>query len=138
MERQVGILKRSMVSVLRANQSLTYPELEALFDSVANLTNPRPLGVRNLSQEEIRSITPNDLLLGRNKVHVKPFERFGDNDNIDRRMEVIKEMEDSWWSLWYKQVFPSLVPYRRWKTEHRNPRVGDVVLVQLLVKGWKR
>ena len=28
-----------------------------------------------------------------------------------------------------QQVFPALIPYRKWKVEYRNPLVGDVVLV---------
>jgi hypothetical protein len=42
---------------------------------------------------------------------------------------VIEEMENLWWEQWRKQVFPSLIPYKKWKVEHRNPRIGDIVLV---------
>ena len=124
-------------SVLSSNRDLTYPELEALFYSAANLANQRPLAVRAFSQEDFRSITPNDLLLGRNRLPLGTQSAFGDDDNLPRRMEVIKEMEELWWSLWIKQVFPSLVPYRRWKTSHRNPCVGDVVLVHYASKVGK-
>ncbi|MCP3680184.1 MAG: hypothetical protein GY782_08035 [Gammaproteobacteria bacterium] len=136
-ERQVGVLKKSLASVLDQHSDLTYPELEALFDSAANLVNQRPLSVRVFTQEDFRSITPNDLLLGRNRLPLGSNSAFGDNDNLPRRMEVIKKMEESWWSLWIKQVFPSLIPYRKWKTEHRNPKVGDVVLVHYQSKVGK-
>ena len=91
-ERQVGVLKRSMMSVLQARKDLSYPELETLFASVANLTNQRPLGVRLFNEDEYRSITPNDLLLGRNKLLLDPNSGFGDNDNLPRRFEVIKDL----------------------------------------------
>ena len=44
-KRQVGVLKKSKASVLNTHSDLTYPELEALFDSAANLVNQRPLAV---------------------------------------------------------------------------------------------
>ena len=117
-ERQVGVLKKSLASVLDQHSDLTYPELEALFDSAANLVNQRPLSVRVFTQEDFRSITPNDLLLGRNRLPLGSNSAFGDNDNLPRRMEVIKKMEESWWSLWIKQVFPSLIPYRKCKKQN--------------------
>ena len=39
------------------------------------------------------------------------------------------EVEDLWWKQWYVQVFPSLVPFKKWRKEERNIRVGDIVLV---------
>ena len=50
---------------------------------------------------------------------------------------MIKKLEELWWSQWMRQVFPSLVPFRKWKSEHRNPCVGDVVLVQYSSKVGK-
>ena len=112
-ERQVQVLKRSMQSVLGSRQDLTYPEIETLFASAANLANNRPLAVRTFKEDEIRSITPNDLLLGRTRNHIHGDSGFGDDDNMPCRLEVIKELEDLWWKMWVKQVFPSLVPFRK-------------------------
>ena len=118
------------MSVLDANKDLSYPELETLFSSAANLVNQRPLGVRNFKEDDIRSITPNDLLLGRNR---QPFHSevvYGDADNLPLRLEIIQELQDHWLKLWVIQVFPSLVPFRRWKIQYRNPQVNNIVLVQ--------
>ena len=128
-EHQVASVKRSMSKVLGAHQDLNYAELDTLFASTANIVNQRPLAVRTFSQDEIRSITPNDLLLGRNKLPVQPSEIYGENDNINLRLTYIRELEKLWWDEWLKQVFPSLVPYNKWRTEFRNPQVGDIVLV---------
>ena len=129
-ERQVGVLKRSMMSVLETQKDLSYTELETLFSSTANMANQRPLAVRNFTEDDVRSITPNDLLLARNRLPFNAVLVYGDNDNLPKRLDVILELEEVWWSLWLKQVFPSLVPFRRCKFEHRNPCVGDVVLVK--------
>ena len=128
-ERQVATMKRTMSSVLETNQSLNYAELDTLFASAANVVNQRPLAVRSFSQDDFCSITPNDLLLGRNRLAVQPTQQYGDCDNIGLRLELIEEMEKLWWDQWIKQVFPALVPFRKWKTEYRNLQFADVVLV---------
>ena len=62
-ERQVALIKRTMSSVLQTHSNLNYAELDTLFASAANTINQRPLAVRTFSQDDYRSITPNDLLL---------------------------------------------------------------------------
>ena len=32
--------------------------------------------------------------------------------------------------MWYSQVFPSLVPFKKWRREQRNLREGDIVMVK--------
>ena len=39
------------------------------------------------------------------------------------------EIETAWLQQWIVQVLPNLVPYRRWKFEHRSPQPGDIVLI---------
>ena len=65
---------------------------------------------------------------------MKRGQTHGDNDNIPLRLQFIEDLETLWWQQWLKEVFPSLLPYRRWKTEFRNIQVGDVVLVQYASK----
>ena len=54
---------------------------------------------------------------------------YGNNDSVTRRQEVMAEIEELWWRQWIVQAFPHLVPFRRWKHEHRNLEAGDIVLV---------
>ena len=41
----------------------------------------------------------------------------------------MRELETLWWNQWIKQALPYLAPFKRWRTEHRPVRVGDIVLV---------
>ena len=104
LERQVAVLKRTLGSVLTSNEGLTFPEVQALFASSVNITNQRPLAVRNFSQDDFRSITPNDLLLGRNRLPLNPDSNWGHNDNIPLRIQTIKDLEKLWWDQWLQQV----------------------------------
>ena len=58
-----------------------------------------------------------------------PGAQFSREDSITKRQEVLKELEETWWNQWIVQALPHLVPYKRWKTEHRSLQVGDVVMV---------
>ena len=41
----------------------------------------------------------------------------------------MQELEQTWWDQWHVQVFPHLVPFRKWKQEFRSIKVGDIVHV---------
>ena len=133
-ERQIGSLKKTLETTLENSPNLNIIELDTLFSSAANIVNQRPLAVQSFGQEDERCITPNDLLLGRNRVGVVIGDKYAENDNVPLRLQFIEELETLWWQQWLRQVFPSLVPYKRWKTEHRNVRIGDVVLVKYASK----
>jgi hypothetical protein len=95
---------------------------------VANIVNQRPIAIRSFTEEDIHAITPNDLLLQRSKNTV-PGVVYGTDDSITKRQEAMRELEEMWWNQWIVQALPHLVPYKRWKTEHRSLCVGDIVLV---------
>ena len=102
--------------------------MDTLFSSVANTVNQRPIAVRNFTEEDLHAITPNDLLLGRTR-NLVPGAQFSKEDSITKRQEVLRELEETWWNQWVVQAFPHLVPYKRWKVEHRSLRIGDIVMV---------
>ena len=54
---------------------------------------------------------------------------YSTDESVTRRQEAIQELEQMWWNQWVVQALPHLVPYRRWKTEHRSLRINDIVLV---------
>ena len=110
--------------------NLNFAELDMFFSQAANIVNPRPLAVESFKEDDLRFITPNDLLLGRNKVPFQCGPVYGDSDNIPQRLQFLTNLQQCWWEQWIKQVLPSLVPYRKWKTELRNVAVGDVVFVK--------
>ena len=133
-ERQVGCLKKTLFNTLEASQCLTIAELDTLLSTAAFIVNQRPLSAQSFSQDDYRSITPNDLLLGRSRVVVSPGNLYGDNDSIPLRLQFLDDLETLWWRQWLREVFPALVPYKKWKTSHRNLQIGDIVLVQYASK----
>ena len=127
-EAAVKLVKSTLALTMASQSTLNYAELDTLFSSVANIVNQRPIAIRSFTEEDIHAITPNDLLLQRSKNTV-PGVVYGTDDSITKRQEAMRELEDMWWNQWIVQALPHLVPYKRWKTEHRSLCVGDIVLV---------
>ena len=139
-EAGVKVLKSTLEFTLASQSTLTYAELDTLFSSVANIINQRPIAAKTFTDEDFYAITPNDLLLQRTKNSV-PGVAYSTDESITRRQETMREIEQAWWDQWLTQVFPNLVPFKRWKIEHRNIQPKDIVLVlyeRKVVKGSYR
>lgn len=128
-ERLIGSLKQTLSNAVQKGSLLNYAELETVFHSVANVVNSRPLAVRTFGQDDYRSITVNDLFLGRSQ-NTTPGISYTENNNVSNRLEIMKELEDSLRSEWIKNVFPNLVPFKKWKKEFRDIQVGDIVFYE--------
>ena len=68
------------------------------------------------------------MLLGRASPQASqgPFE---ETKNPRRRVEFVQKIVESFWRRWTRDVFPLLVPRRKWNVERRNVQVDDVVIV---------
>ena len=136
-EAAVKSMKRSLRH-LNPGDDLTFAEVSCLLARAANQVNERPLGVRHHQKgsPDLCVITPNLLLQGTRTCaaqdHSEEFDTY--MSGLTLRLGYIEQCYQDWWHLWLTQVWPSLVPFRRWKTEHRNISVGDIVLVRYASK----
>ena len=100
---------------------------------VANTINDRPLGIRQFggAEGDLLPITPNLLLHTRTETGNIIDDRYEESpDKYTKRMKFMEEVLDFWWSMWYSQVFSSLVPFKKWKRIEENVSVGDIVMVR--------
>ena len=51
--------------------------------------------------------------------------------NLTKRQRFVTELEETWWRLWYTQVFDTLFPRGKWKYVQNNLKPGDICL-----KAW--
>eukprot|EP00057_Strongylocentrotus_purpuratus_P008606 XP_011663080.1 PREDICTED: uncharacterized protein LOC100889075 [Strongylocentrotus purpuratus] len=109
-------------------QVLTPLELYTCFLEVANLVNERPIGRVGNDPDDGGYLCPNDLLLGRSSSKV-PHGPFRETRNPRHRVEFVQQIVNSFWKSWNRDVFPLLVPRRKWNTERRNVRVGDIAML---------
>ena len=129
-ESMVKSTKKCLEKALTEYVSITYGELVTLLAGITYTINCRPIGVKGSTdlQDEIQPITPNMLLIGRSDNDSKR-PSFDQQFSLPKRSAYVKNLLDTWWSLWIKQVWPHLIPCKKWKNEKRNLKVGDICLL---------
>ena len=125
-ERMVGLVKETLQRQLGGNEALDYAQLDTLFAVVARIVNDRPLGIQLLDEGDFSPITCNDLLLKRSP---RSGWKSGEEVSPVGLLYAQEHLVRAWWDEWFQRVFPSLLPYQKWKVAHRNVRTGDIVLV---------
>ena len=126
-EALVKSCKKSL-KIAIGEQLLTPFELYTCLYEVANLVNQRPIGRIPTDPDDGAYLCPNDMLLGRATPEV-PQGPFKDTRNPRRRVEFVQKIVDSFWKHWTRDVFPALVPRKKWHVEKRNVQVNDIVTV---------
>lgn len=126
-EALVKTCKRALKKAV-GSQILTPFELYTILLEVANLVNQRPIGRIPNDPDDGSYICPNDILLGRASTEI-PQGPFKGTNNPRHRVEFVQKIIDSFWKRWNRDVFPSLVPRKKWQVEKRNVRPDDIVVV---------
>jgi hypothetical protein len=107
---------------------LTPFELYTCLLEMANLVNQRSIGRPPNDPDDGYYLCPNDMPLGRASLQV-PQGPFQETKNPRKRVEFIQKIVESFWRRWTRDVFPLLVPRRKWNAERRNVQVDDIVIV---------
>merc|ERR1711867_50793 len=114
---------------------LNYAELGTPLAKVANIVNDRPIGVKNISEDELVPLTVNQLLLGQTSSTPPPDSQLPKEDFRAAGM-YLHNLTQMWWKLWMEQGFPTLLPYYRYKDTKRHEilQVDDVCLIKYETK----
>ena len=118
---------KKALKIAIGKQVLTPFELYTCLLEVANLVNQRPIGRIPNDPDDGTYLCPNDLLLGRSTAEV-PQGLFKPTKNPRDRVEFVQRLVDSFWKRWSRDVFPSLVPRKKWRADRRNVQVNDMVM----------
>ena len=127
-EALVKSCKRAL-KIAIGDQVLRPFELYTCLLEVGNLLNQRPIGRIPNDPDDGAFLCPNDLLLGRATVEV-PQGPFNEMRNPHQRVELVQQIVNSFWKRWTRDVFPSLVPQKKWHTDKRNVQKDDIVIVE--------
>ena len=126
-EALIKSCKRSL-KIASGEQLLTPFELYTCLLEITNLLNQRPIGRIPNDPDDGAYLCPNDMLLGRATPEV-PQGPFKDTRNSRKRVEFVQRIVDSFWKRWTRDVFPNLVPRKKWHVENHNVEVDDIVTV---------
>ena len=127
-EAMVKSCKRALKKAI-GEQKLAPFELYTCLLEIANLVNQRPIGRNPTDPNEGSYICPNNILLGRASPEV-PQGPFRETRDPRRRVEFFQRIVNDFWKHWQRDVFPALVPCKKWNADRRNVRVSDVVVIE--------
>ena len=83
----------------------------------------------NQQEDDLAPLTPNQLLLGHNTAE-KPAMEYDVTDKYSARLAYVQSIHKEWWRRWIEEVLPTLIPVRKWKSQKRNMREGDIVMMK--------
>ena len=109
-------------------QVLTPIELYTYLLETGNLVNQRPIGRIPNDPDDGSYLCPNDMLIGRATPEI-PQGPFKETSNPYERVQFVQRIVQSFWKRWYRDVFPLLLPTKKWHVERRNVRVDDIVVI---------
>ena len=127
-ESLVKSIKRA-IKIAIGEQILSPFEFYTCLMEIANLINQRPIGRMPNDPNDGSYLCPNDLLLGRTS-STTPQGPFRQTRNPRHRVEFVQKIIDTFWKRWKRDVFPNLIPRKKWTAERRNVRVDDIVVME--------
>ena len=118
---------RRLLYVLTKEQLLSEETLSTCFVEIERILNNRPL-VPCVADDNGRStLSPNSLLLMKENVGIQ--EGVSMKENYVRRWRQVNHFANNFWRRWMKEYIPTLQIRQKWLSEHRNFKIGDLVLV---------
>ena len=129
-ESCIRVIKR-LLKISVGDIKLSPLEFQTALFEAANLTNEKPLGINKKPLEDgsYRPLTPNQLIIGRSTSDVPDDANLAEHLKKSERLELIKQVTDSFWKRWVEEVVPESVVRQKWHESARNLTKGDIVLV---------
>ncbi|KAL4009499.1 hypothetical protein ACER0C_003351 [Sarotherodon galilaeus] len=127
-ERLLKSVKKILNVTLRL-QTLDEESLHTLLCEAEAIINSRPITKASSDPNDLEVLTPNHLLLLRNKPSLPPglFDR--QDLYARRRWKQVQYMSEIFWKRWAREYLPQLQERQRWTRPSRNFLVGDIVLI---------
>ena len=109
-----ALVKSCKIALKKAigDQVLSPMELQTCLLEIANLVNQRPIGRIPNDPDNGSYICANDMLLGRVSSQI-PQGPFRPTKNPRLKIEFVQKIVDSFWNRWTRDVFPSLIPWKK-------------------------
>ena len=128
-EAMIKVTKKQLSANLK-ERTFTKGEMDTLLSNITHLVNSRPL-MKKAGECPLSGgpITPLHLIGGRATIDL-PRVNMDSEPRLTKRLKFIEQTTHEFWSKWFTQVFHSLVPSYKWRTESRNVKQGDVVLLK--------
>jgi hypothetical protein len=109
--------------------TLTYEEMSTLLCQIEACLNSRPLCAVEIDPAEFETIAPGHFLIG-SALLAPPGPNIGrDATKIRDRWILVQKLQQDFWKIWLKEYLSRLQERNKWKTEQRNLKIGDLVII---------
>ncbi|XP_035985471.1 uncharacterized protein LOC118558973 isoform X4 [Fundulus heteroclitus] len=127
-ERLIRSIRSILVSVLK-EQVLDDEGLQTVFCEVEAILNDRPITKVSDDSNDLEALTPNHLLLMKNKP-VLPPGLFNQKDlYVRKRWKQVQYMAELFWKRWLSEYLPLMQERQKWTRTKRCLIPGDIVLI---------
>lgn len=131
-ERVIGMTRKILDSMLleSSGKPLTHETLATFLCEVCAIINSRPIAPIPSDPNDPMILTPTMILTG--KVDFLPVvsDSLSLQDVYRAQWKRVQILADIFWNQWRKQYLSILQSRRKWKSETRNVKVDDVVLLK--------
>ncbi|XP_049883729.1 uncharacterized protein LOC126379136 [Pectinophora gossypiella] len=111
--------------------NLTFEELTTLFAQVEATMNSRPLYPLSSSPQDFLPLTPGHFLIGRPMTSLpSPAIPEDTSRTIQSRYKRLEMLRQSFWRRWQHDYIAELQQRTKWKENHNNLKIGDLVIIQ--------
>ena len=132
-ERVIRAARHTLGNELRKGETLDFHQFGAILSVVSAIINARPLSVKLSTEGDFHVLAPRDVLFGRagrsadQATRSLDFTLDLDQDTaLDEMSRQQAKIVTEWKAKWKEQVFPDMVARPKWRSAHRNLRVGDI------------
>ena len=131
-ERQIGTARRVLEGLLSTNGTqLDDESLRTYMYEVTAIINSRPLTTDPLSDQDLRPLTPNDLLTTKTDV-VMPLPGIFPKEDLyaKKHWRRVQYLSNQFWNRWRHEYLQILQSRQKWNEHRRDIQVGDVVILK--------
>ena len=128
-ESLIKVTKRAL-RMSTGKQILSWNEMATIFAEVKSIVNSRPLTYMSDDPNDLRPLTPNQLLLGRSSADV-PQGPYDDTKNLHKRFQYVQTLVNNFWRRFIAEYVPKLIAEGRskWQKKETQVKRDEIVLM---------
>ena len=127
-ESLVKSVKTGLKAIVK-DRIFTDESLETFLCEVESVLNGRPLTAISDDISDFEPLTPNHLLIGEVSPNQSPGNFREHEVSLRRKWRSVQAATEMFWRRWLREYLPILTIRRKWNSESRNFKVGDLVIV---------